>query len=163
MAMKQPGAKLPSQAAKSRLPSRAVVGGYVLLGLLLAYTLISRHFLPLYLADDIAVERAAADPAFAKPLPAADTRIDPNTAGWTELTRLPRIGEVIAKRIVAHREEHQARPGEPVFRCVEDLQRVKGIGPKTIELIRDQVRFPDAAEPSLAQPDMGAPELPRAD
>ncbi|UCG15716.1 MAG: helix-hairpin-helix domain-containing protein [Phycisphaerales bacterium] len=62
--------------------------------------------------------------------------VNPNTAPWWELTVLPRVGEVTAKRIVAHREAAnsapaaQARRGR-VFAAPADLERVHGIGPKT--------------------------------
>ena len=63
--------------------------------------------------------------------------IDPNTAPWWELTALPRIGEVLARRIVAYRETHRAAHGEsPVFARAEDLQGVSGIGPKTVARLR---------------------------
>ena len=67
----------------------------------------------------------------------AASLIDPNTAPWWELTALPRIGEVLARRIVAYRETHQAAHGEsPVFARAEDLQGVPGIGPKTVARLR---------------------------
>jgi competence protein ComEA len=71
-----------------------------------------------------------------------DPRINPNTAPWHELTALPRIGEVTAKRIVAFREEHRSgEDARPVFRCPEDLANVHGIGPKTVERLRPHLRF----------------------
>jgi competence protein ComEA len=50
-----------------------------------------------------------------------------NTASAAELTRLPRVGEKLAERIVAHRQQHGA------FRRVEDLMEVKGIGEKMFQ------------------------------
>jgi len=52
-----------------------------------------------------------------------------NTASQAELETLPGIGPVIARRIIA---------GRP-YRSVEDLDRVKGIGPKRLEEIRPLV------------------------
>jgi len=60
-------------------------------------------------------------------------RIDPNRAPLYELMLLENIGETTALKIIAEREQNGP------FRSVEDLQRVKGIGPKTIESIRDSV------------------------
>ena len=57
-------------------------------------------------------------------------RVDINHAEWTELTLLPNIGETLARRIVESREK-----GGP-FRDHDDLRRVRGIGPKTLEAIR---------------------------
>ena len=62
----------------------------------------------------------------AEPIPIRFT-VDVNTADWPELTSLPRIGETLARRIVASRES------DGPFSSVDDLQRVKGIGPRTVE------------------------------
>lgn len=59
--------------------------------------------------------------------------IDLNTAGCEELTALPGIGEVLAKRILAYREEHGP------FGAVEELMLVEGIGEKKIEQILDKI------------------------
>ena len=48
--------------------------------------------------------------------------IDINTAGVEELDQLPGIGEVLAGRIIAYREEHGP------FGSAEDLLAVSGIG-----------------------------------
>lgn len=61
-------------------------------------------------------------------------RIDINSATWVEWIQLPNIGETLARRIIADREERGP------FESVEDLQRVKGIGPKTIENLRPYLR-----------------------
>ena len=57
-------------------------------------------------------------------------QLDANTAGWAEWTLLPGIGETLAKRIVESREH--AGP----FRRHEDLLRVAGIGPRTLDRLR---------------------------
>jgi competence protein ComEA len=49
--------------------------------------------------------------------------VDLNTAEWAELANLPGIGEALARRIVAYREDHGP------FRRVADLSLVDGIGP----------------------------------
>jgi competence protein ComEA len=59
-----------------------------------------------------------------------DYRIDVNMAAWVEWIQLPGIGEVLARRIVDDREMNGP------FKSVDDLQRVKGIGPKTVEKLR---------------------------
>jgi competence protein ComEA len=60
--------------------------------------------------------------------------VDVNSANWPELTTLPEVGETLAKRIVEHRERH----GE--FQNIDDLQRVRGIGPKTFERLKPHIR-----------------------
>ncbi|MBN1853630.1 MAG: helix-hairpin-helix domain-containing protein [Pirellulales bacterium] len=55
--------------------------------------------------------------------------VDINEADWPELTQLPNVGEVLAKRIV-----EQRRTAGP-FRNPADLLRVEGIGPRTLEQI----------------------------
>lgn len=50
-----------------------------------------------------------------------------NTATAEELERLPRIGPVLARRIIAYRSAHGP------FRRVEDLKAVPGIGEKTLQ------------------------------
>src|SRR5262245_847916 len=58
---------------------------------------------------------------------AIDFKIDVNRADWPELTLMPNIGEQLAKRIVADRQERGP------FRDLSELRRVRGIGPKTLE------------------------------
>lgn len=65
----------------------------------------------------------------------AARRVDINTASAAELERLPDVGPALAGRIIAYRTEHGS------FRSLDDLSRVAGIGPKTIEAIRDYLQF----------------------
>lgn len=62
-------------------------------------------------------------------------KININTAGVDELTKLPRIGPKIAERIIAFREEHGG------FKSVEELMNVQGIGQKTFEKLKDQIEI----------------------
>lgn len=63
-----------------------------------------------------------------------DFRIDINTASWVEWTQIEGIGEVTAQKIIADREANGA------FKSIDDLLRVKGIGPKTLEKMRPFLR-----------------------
>jgi competence protein ComEA len=56
-----------------------------------------------------------------------------NTASATELEELSGIGEVLAATIVEYRDQNGP------FATVDDLMDVSGIGPATLEEIRDQV------------------------
>lgn len=63
-------------------------------------------------------------------------RIDLNSATWVELSQLEGIGPVLAKRTVADRDQNGP------FESVEDLQRVSGIGPRTLERNRRWLKVP---------------------
>jgi competence protein ComEA len=77
-------------------------------------------------------------------------RLNPNTATISSLTRLPGVGLARASAIVAYRRRVQAETGLRVaFRQPEDLQRIRGIGPKTAQQMARWLDFqassPDAA------------------
>ena len=55
--------------------------------------------------------------------------------------RLPGIGDGRAKAIVAYRENFSERQNGKAFRNCDDLQKVKGIGPKTAEDICEWLKF----------------------
>ena len=61
--------------------------------------------------------------------PVSDGNVTVNHAGTEELTLLPGVGQVYADHIISEREMNG-----PFF-YPEDLEVVKGIGPKTIEKI----------------------------
>jgi len=69
-------------------------------------------------------------------------RINPNDAPVASLVRLPGIGIGKARAIVGYREEFSEQNGnKPAFQNPNDLQKVKGIGPKTVENIREWLKF----------------------
>jgi competence protein ComEA len=69
----------------------------------------------------------------AEPLSARFT-IDINAADSPELAQLPRIGPTLSRRIV------ESRRADGPFANHDDLRRVRGIGPKTLEQIRPYLR-----------------------
>lgn len=81
---------------------------------------------------------SATAPSTVKPASPPETASSPlldlNAATEAELDALPGIGPAKAKSIIAYREAGGA------FRAVDDLLKVKGIGPKLLEQIRPFVR-----------------------
>lgn len=70
----------------------------------------------------------------------AEFVVDINRANWPELAQLPGIGESLARRIVEARRQHGP------YLDHEELRRVRGIGPKTLERVRPYLRpLPPAA------------------
>ncbi|MFN4190251.1 MAG: ComEA family DNA-binding protein [Pseudothermotoga sp.] len=69
------------------------------------------------------------------PQPVGIKRININSAGLEELLELPGIGEVKATEIIKFREQ------KGPFKKPEDLLQVPGIGPKTLEKIKDMIVF----------------------
>ena len=78
------------------------------------------------------------------PRNAARFEVNVNQADWPELTQLPTIGETLARRIVQSRQENGP------FRDLDDLRRVRGIGPKTLETVRPYLR-PMPAQSAVAE------------
>jgi len=71
-----------------------------------------------------------------------DSRINPNVAPAASLVRLPGIGIGRAGAIVAYRENFSEKHGNsPAFQNCDDLQKVHGIGPKTVKNISEWLEF----------------------
>jgi competence protein ComEA len=66
-------------------------------------------------------------------------QVDINAAPWPELTAIPDIGETLARRIV------ESRQTDGPFIDHNDLLRVRGIGPRTLETMKPYLLpLPDA-------------------
>ena len=59
--------------------------------------------------------------------------ININTAEKQNLVKLPKIGTVTAERIIRFRDDYGP------FKSIDDLLKVKGIGPKTLEKLKPQI------------------------
>ena len=71
-----------------------------------------------------------------------DNRINPNNATVASMTRLPGIGAAKAEAIVAYRNNLHGTNGELLaFQNLSDLQKVNGIGPKTVQNISEWLKF----------------------
>lgn len=86
-------------------------------------------------APSTASTSSAPPDTFRTPAPIPIARLsDPlaflSTAGADSLDMLPGIGPVLAARLIAAREQHGA------FRSWDDVDRVRGVGPKTIERLK---------------------------
>lgn len=76
-----------------------------------------------------------------------DFRIDINTASWVEWTQIEGIGELTAQKIIDDRQANGP------FRSMQDLLRVKGIGPKTLEKMQPFLREPsEQSAPAKSNP-----------
>jgi len=92
--------------------------------------------------------------------PYASERVNPNTAPVGSLIRLPGIGAARARAIVIHRDDLRRKTGDEVaFHTRDDLQRIKGIGPKTAQDIADWLEFDSSAFHDSAPP-VGEPPRP---
>jgi competence ComEA-like helix-hairpin-helix protein len=69
-----------------------------------------------------------------------ESRINPNYAPRASLVRLPGIGISRAEAIVAYCQDFSRENGK-AFRNCDDLQKVKGIGPKTTADICEWLKF----------------------
>ncbi len=105
-------------------------------------------------AGDSALEEKARR---SQPLEQGET-IDPNAAGDEELDRLPGVGAARALGIVREREENGP------FASVEDLARVPGIGPASVERLRPFLRVDGSGGGggAAARGSGGAPRAPGA-
>ena len=63
-----------------------------------------------------------------------DNKISINTASLSELMNIKGIGEIKAKSIIEYREENG------LFKSIEDITKVKGIGSSTFEKIKDYIK-----------------------
>jgi competence protein ComEA len=63
----------------------------------------------------------------------AKFQVDVNQADWPELIQLPGIGQTLAQRLIDERKQNGA------FRDIDDLGRVGGIGPRTLERIKPYI------------------------
>lgn len=71
---------------------------------------------------------------------ASGNKININTASAKELQELPRIGPNVAQRIIDFRKEHGK------FKRIEEIMKVKGIGERTFERIKNLITVGERAK-----------------
>jgi Helix-hairpin-helix motif len=80
-------------------------------------------------------------------------RIDPNVADAATLAALPSMGLARAQAIVAYRERSRAGDSKKVvFKQLDDLMRVKGVGYALTRLAEPYLMFPITPETELMKP-----------
>ena len=72
--------------------------------------------------------------------------ININSASWVEWAQLEGIGPVLAKRIVQDREERGR------FESIDDLLRIRGLGPKHLEKMRSYLKVDTQNRDSTESP-----------
>ena len=82
------------------------------------------------------------EPAYGRCDIELDGRINPNNAPIESLIRLPGLGIGRAGAIIAYRESsNEKNAGSQAFQSSNDLQKVRGIGPKTVQNINGLLKF----------------------
>ena len=69
---------------------------------------------------------------------ASEKKININTASLVELQKLPRVGEKVAQRIIDFRKKNGR------FRRIEEIMKVKGIGEKMFNRMKDLITVGEA-------------------
>jgi len=75
----------------------------------------------------------AAGDATEKNIKDGEELVNINTAVKQELMALPKIGPVTAERIIRFRDDFGP------FQSIDDLAKIKGIGPKTLERLKTRI------------------------
>jgi competence protein ComEA len=96
----------------------------------------------------VIVQAGGSRPAALQRGDALTYRVDLNKAKRAELLQLPGIGPTLAERIEQYRAEHGG------FASVEELTKVRGIGPATLQRVRPFVCVGDESEDG-DHPEMG--------
>ncbi len=75
--------------------------------------------------------------------PPLQRTIDPDTASFASLQRLPGIGPSRAAAVVMWRTRYQKlHPDSPAFLKLSDLHHIRGFGPATLRRLAPYLRFP---------------------
>ena len=97
-----------------------------------------------WVREPLSVVASESNAVGAAPRGAAAAAVDLDVASASEIEALPRIGGVLARRIVSDRTANGP------FGSLEGFQRVRGVGPGLIALLQGRVTFSGTARPSDA-------------
>jgi comEA protein len=163
--MRKPQPPNPDWASGPAKYAAAIVMGIAaIVGMAISYVGNSRP-VPRFAETSAAEETAspAADPEAAPASASAESpaetpagvpslAVNLNTATAQQLELLPGIGPALAQRII----EERARRG--LFKSVDDLDKVKGIGPRTLAKLRPLVRVDEPAPQKPGPQPSGPPQ-----
>ncbi|MFT3686354.1 MAG: ComEA family DNA-binding protein [Phycisphaerales bacterium] len=128
----------PSKAPAPPLAAAAKWGAVAVLGVVaiiaVVWVILSNRTRPAIVdapkPQTTSVGADASTPAQPAPSPSSGSLLDLNAATAAQLEHLPGIGPAIAQRIIDDRTKHGR------YTSVDDLDRVQGIGKKTIDKLR---------------------------
>ena len=83
--------------------------------------------------QDNETHNIAAGDATEKNIKDGEELVNINTAVKQELMALPKIGPITAERIIRFRDDFGP------FQSIDDLAKIKGIGPKTLERLKTRI------------------------
>ena len=96
----------------------------------------------LCMAVGFALALSTSGTSVSRPSLKIEDTINPTEASLASLSRLPSIGPARAREIVSYRNKLSGRAARgPVFSRADDLGKVSGIGPATVEAIRPWLSF----------------------
>ncbi|MDP1662263.1 MAG: helix-hairpin-helix domain-containing protein [Phycisphaerales bacterium] len=116
-------------AAAAKWGAIAVLGSVAIIAV--TWVILTNRTQPLIVPS---TDRPAASADAEQPqAPTIGSLLDLNSATAAQLEHLPGIGPALAARIIADRTQHGP------YATVEQLDRVRGIGPKTVEKLRPHI------------------------
>jgi competence protein ComEA len=81
------------------------------------------------------------------------SQLDLNNVDADSLSAIPRLGQVKARAIVAYRQQFTAaHPGQRAFNQMDDLVQIKGIGPSTMQLLREYTFISNPKMAAVGEP-----------
>ena len=134
--------------AKTKTLLRAV-GSISILYLILSLSIMAPLATLAHAQDQGATPAAPAAPTEQK---VTEAKVNINTATEQDLLQLKRLTPDLAKRIIAYREK------KGPFKKIEEIRKVKGIGPKFWQANKDRLTVEEGAAEKKEEPAVQTPE-----